>query len=97
MLLFINDDLIALRGEDRLIFHEFLNLFTSFIRRSIINKDNMVIFVFLHEYRPHILEMPVFLNVIVAWHHNTNREFSSVFTQVIFLFEILTLLICQGA
>lgn len=78
-LLFIDNDRISLGGDYCLIFQKYFNLFTKTIGRCIIDKDNMIIFIFLHEDRLHIFDVSIILGVVKARYNNTDWKFSSIF------------------
>lgn len=67
----------------------------SAISASIINKDNMIIFIFLHNYRSDIIDMSLLFIVIVTGDNNAKRKFLLVRQSMILLIIVDFLLLCN--
>ena len=59
---------------------------------GVIDEHHMKIIVFLHDYGLDVVDVPIILGVVVAWHHDTEGQLF-VFTNFILLFVVFSLLL----
>ena len=90
LLLLIPDDQILFCRYLMLLLQHFLDIISSAVSAGIINEDNMIVGVLLHQNGLHILQMSAFLVVIVAGNHYAKRDLS-ILTYIVLLFIIISL------
>ena len=74
MLLLVFNHHVLRRGHFGLISKEGLDLVSSAVSGSIVNEDNMIVSIVLHEDRLDLVDVPVALRVVVAWNDNAERK-----------------------
>lgn len=84
-LFLISDEDVLASLEFGLSLKEGLDEFSSLIIRCIVDDDNMVIGVILHDDGFHILEIPSLVSIVVSRYDNTKREFSVLIDVVLSL------------
>ena len=67
----------------------------SAVSAGIINENNMIIFIFLHNYRFDIIEVPLLFIVIVTWNNNAERKFLLVRQCMVLLVIVVFLMLCN--
>ena len=94
-LFLIFDDFVSFGWYFGLIGHEKLfYLLSCSVSAGIIYKDNMIILVFLHDDRKHVVVMSVLVNIVIAGNHYAKRKFL-VLTYVVSLFIVGTFFISE--
>jgi hypothetical protein len=68
-------------------FDKFLHIISGGIGGGVIDEHHMKIIVFLHDYGLDIVDVPIILGVVIAWHHDTEGQLF-VFTNVVLLFVV---------
>ena len=71
-----------------------LDLLSCSVSTCVIDKHNMIIFVFLHDDRKHIVVMSVFVNIVVAGNHDAKRKFL-VLTYIVSLLVVGTFFVSE--
>ncbi len=67
----------------------FLHIVSSLIIGGIIDIDNMIVAIVLHEYRIEIPQIQPSINILIGWHHNTKTQLLTfVVTDFIVRFEV---------
>ena len=89
-MLCISYDQISLRWDLSLLFEEALNLISSAIGGSVIDKDNVIIGIVLHEDRFDVLDVSLVFGIIKSWDNNTKRELV-ILTHRVFLLIVISL------
>jgi len=96
LLLVFYDDIFFRRKDSLVVPEVLIDLVTCSIRAGIVDEDNVVVSVFLHENRSDILDVPLILDVIVTGNHHTDGKLF-VLTYIVLLLVVLSLLLSQGA
>ncbi len=69
-MLLVDDELKPLRRYFGLILDECINLLASAIGGCVIDEDDVIILIILHEDAAHVLEMAILVDIVVAGYYN---------------------------
>ena len=73
-LLAVLDEQVLGRVQLLLPVHELSDILRGGVVGGIVDEDNMVVGVFLHEDGVHVVDVAIVSSVIVGWHHHADRE-----------------------
>lgn len=84
-LFLISDEDVLAGFEFGLSLKEGFDEFSSLIIGCIVDDDNVIIGVILHDDGFHILEIPSLVSIVVSWHDNTKGKFGVLIDVVLSL------------
>lgn len=92
-MLSILDHVEFLSGE-ALLFDKFFHFIPCAVGGGVIDEYYVEVGVFLHDDGLYVLDVEIVVHVVVTWHHDAKWQLF-VLTDLVFLFIVVFLLLCQ--